>query len=362
MRKHYIDNLRWFTVVLVVIYHVFFIYSVVVPDMGMPFSDVQYQDGIMYLLWPWFMILLFLVSGMSSRYYLENHTPKEFIKSRTTKLLVPSTIGVILFGWIQGYINMCVNNVFETLPPEMPNFVKFIIMIPSGIGPLWFIQLLWLFCLILKFITRFEKGKFYALTAKTPTALIIAFVIPLWGAANVLNMPIINVYRFGLYGFAFFLGYFVFAHDEVIDRVAKLRFVMIPLAAGLGIAYLVLHFGENYANMPLMADPLPISFAWATILALIGSFRTWFNKSTPFTEFMRRRSWGLYVFHYLALSALALFLRRHTAMPAVPCYILTFIAAFAGAFALNEIISRIPFVRWAVLGIKKKKEAKHVQG
>ena len=67
MRKHYIDNLRWFTVVLVVIYHVFFIYSVVVPDMGMPFSDVQYQDGIMYLLWPWFMILLFLVSGMSSR-------------------------------------------------------------------------------------------------------------------------------------------------------------------------------------------------------------------------------------------------------------------------------------------------------
>jgi fucose 4-O-acetylase-like acetyltransferase len=63
-----------------------------------PFWDVQYQDSLLYLLYPWFMVLLFVISGMSSRYYLEKHTEKEFIRSRTRKLLVPGTIGVIVFG------------------------------------------------------------------------------------------------------------------------------------------------------------------------------------------------------------------------------------------------------------------------
>jgi hypothetical protein len=36
------------------------------------------------------------------------------------------------------------------------------------------------------------------------------------------------------------------------------------------------------------------------------------------------------------------------------------IAGFAFGYGLYEIISRIPFYRWAVLGIKKEK--KNVQG
>ena len=43
---------------------------------------------------------------------------------------------------------------------------------------------------------------------------------PLWAAAQVLNAPYIAVYRFGIYAFAFMLGYFVFAQEEVIERLA----------------------------------------------------------------------------------------------------------------------------------------------
>jgi fucose 4-O-acetylase-like acetyltransferase len=99
MRKYYLDNIRWITIVLVVIYHVIYMFNGV-QTYGVigPFEDVQYQDSLLYLLYPWFMLLLFVVSGMSSRYYLEKHTEKEFIRSRTRKLLVPGTIGVIVFG------------------------------------------------------------------------------------------------------------------------------------------------------------------------------------------------------------------------------------------------------------------------
>ena len=103
MRRRYIDNIRWTTVVLVVFYHVIFLYSAIEPELGLgPFRPVQYQDAFPYIVYPWFMALLFVVSGISSRLYLESHTGKEYLGSRTRKLLVPSTLGLFVFQWIQG--------------------------------------------------------------------------------------------------------------------------------------------------------------------------------------------------------------------------------------------------------------------
>ena len=88
MRKTYVDNIRWITVVLVVIYHVIYMFngSVTAGVIG-PFKPVQYQDAIQYFLYPWFMLLLFVVSGMSARYYLNGHSDKEFLKTRTKSSL-----------------------------------------------------------------------------------------------------------------------------------------------------------------------------------------------------------------------------------------------------------------------------------
>ena len=80
-RKVYLDNIRWITVVIVVIYHVIYMFNGVQP-FGVigPFREVQLQDGFQYFVYPWFMALLFVVSGMSARYYLDRHTGKEFRK------------------------------------------------------------------------------------------------------------------------------------------------------------------------------------------------------------------------------------------------------------------------------------------
>ena len=169
MRRHYLDNIRWATILVVMIYHVLLIYSAVVPGMGTPFAAVQYQDGIIYFLYPWIMILLFIVAGMSSRYYLENHTIREFISSRTHKLLVPSTIGVIIFGFFPGYINVYHSGGLETLKATVPGFVLFLICTASGIGVLWFIQELWLFSMVLALIRKYETGKGYTVKVAVST-------------------------------------------------------------------------------------------------------------------------------------------------------------------------------------------------
>ena len=360
MRKHYLDNLRWFSVLAVVLYHVFFMFCTIGELSFKTFSEVQYQDGIIYLLYPWIMVILFLIAGMSSRYYLEKHTIKEFIRSRTRKLLVPSTVGILLFGWIQGYINMKEAGAFDVDQGVMsaPLPIRILIMDVSGTSILWFSQMLWLISLLAALVARFEKGRLYKLTEKTGIIVSALLVIPVWGAAQILNTPIISVYRFGLYPFVFFLGYFVFAHDEVIDRIAKFRIPLIIVSGVLGITYLILHFGDDAMTMPVMGSIPAVAFCWATCLALLGSFRTWADRETPLGSYMTKRSFGIYTYHYLAMSAVALLLVKFTDCPAVLCYILCGILGLGGSIVMFEITSRIPFVRWCLLGIKKpqKKE------
>ena len=92
MRKYYIDNIRWMTIVLVVVYHIIFMFNSIETSIVIgPITQFHGQDVIQYLLYPWFMVILFLISGMCARYYLENHTAKEFLITRTNKLLCPST-------------------------------------------------------------------------------------------------------------------------------------------------------------------------------------------------------------------------------------------------------------------------------
>ncbi|MBT9673690.1 hypothetical protein GPK89_02915 [Gemmiger formicilis] len=53
MRKHYLDNIRWATVLLVVLYHAIFMYNhVVTAGVVGPVTDCRWQDALQYLLYP----------------------------------------------------------------------------------------------------------------------------------------------------------------------------------------------------------------------------------------------------------------------------------------------------------------------
>lgn len=150
MRKVYIDNIRWITVALVVIYHVIYMFNgVETAGVIGPFVKSQYQDVYLYMMvYPWFMLLLFVVSGMCARFCLEGCLDKAFLKKRTQKLLVPSTIGLFVFQWILGYYNM----------------------------------MLWLFSVILVVIRKLEKDRLYSKCEKAPVWLLLLFTIVAYGA------------------------------------------------------------------------------------------------------------------------------------------------------------------------------------
>lgn len=360
-RRHYIDNIRWITVTIVVIYHVIYIYNA--EGIGGGYKqisnmDFQWFDSFLYLVYPWFMPILFLVAGISSRLYLEKHTNKEFIKSRTVKLLVPSTIGLFAFQFLQGYVNMSLNNAFESLV-QTPKVVTYFIMVLSGTGVLWFIQLLWIYSIILVIIRKIEKDRLLSVGAKTPIWMIILFCLPVWGAGYIFNTPVIVVYRIGFYFVFYILGYFVFSNEKVIEKIKKYAVPFIISGAVLCTIFCIIYFvikgGANYADAPVNRYPVFAATAYFGSLAMLSGMARFGDFSNKFSEWMSKRSFGLYVFHYLGLSTAALLFAKIWTLPAPLVYLLSLIAGFIFGFGLYAIISRIPIYRWMVLGIKKRR-------
>ena len=367
-RKHFLDNIRWVTVLLVLFYHVIYFYNNkgVFGGIG-GFGDYpvcrQYQDVVMYILYPWFMPLLFLLAGIGSRYALQKQSAKEWFKARTRKLLVPSTIGLFVFHWMVGYFNTLVasrQGVFD----GMPAIAKYLMMAVSGTGPLWFIQVLWLLCLVLLLVRAVDsKDKLYSLCGKANYVVIILLGVLFWvGEQTLIKNPrpesldgLLNLYKPFFYLVPFLLGYFVFAHDEVQDKLEKAWIPLMACAVVSGTVLIITTFGQDNTSPQYLGSPLNCLYSWLMCLAMMAWFKARFNHTGAFAGYMTRNSFGIYVVHYLVIAALGYMMKVHTNITPWMQYVILFVAVMTIPFLLNEIIKRIPFIRWCVLGIKKGK-------
>lgn len=360
MRKPYIDNIRSCTVFLVVVYHILYMFNgVQTAGVIGPIAHAPLLDSVQYLLYPWFMLILFLISGMCSRFYLETHTPQQFFRARTQRLLIPSTVGVLVFGWAQGYFNVLLSHAWEQTA-LLPALVRYLILCISGTGVLWTMQVLWVLSVVLLAVRKLDRDRLLAHTAGIGLPALLLAGIAVWASAQVLNTPIIPVYRFGIYGAGYLLGYFVFSQEAVIRRLENAAVPLLAAALPLGVVYTVRTFGQNYAEPPAVSSPLAIGYAWVMCLAMLGGFRRWGNVTNRLTDFAAAHSFGLYIFHYLPLSAAAWYLTQYTRLAPVWVYLLTTLAAFGGGLALFRAAARIPGLRWCLLGMRNRKTKESV--
>ena len=136
----------------------------------------------------------------------------------------------------------------------------------------------------------------------------------------------------------------------VLDAMSQM-FYSLSVAMGIMITY------GSYVKKDVNLNQSVSQIAIVdTAVAVLAGMARYCDFSTPFTSWMSRKSFGLYVFHYLGISMVALYIARPGLLPWPVCYLLSLAAGFAFGYGLYEIISRIPFFRWAVLGIKKEKK------
>jgi surface polysaccharide O-acyltransferase-like enzyme len=257
-----------------------------------------------------------------------------------------------------GYFNTVVaqrQGVFDGVPAV----VKYGIMAVSGIGPLWFIQLLWLLSLVLLLLRALDKhDKIWTWCGKANTIVIILLGILFWvGEQTLIKHPrpqsadgLLNLYKPLFYLIPFLLGYYVFSHDAVQEKVRR---IWIPLMVGAvvsGIVLVVTTFGQDNTSPQYLGSPLNCLYGWLMCLALMGWFQACFNRTGRFAGYMTRSSFGFYIVHYLVVASLGYMMKTYTQLPPVAIYLILTVAVFTLSPLLYELLRRIPVVKWCVFG------------
>lgn len=353
MRKPFLDNLRYGIVLLVIVYHICYLFNSVGVITNVAIPGIPALDAVEYLLYPWFMVTMFLISGICARYSLQKQTGKAFLRAKVRRQLVPSVAVVFLLGWTSGWVTGQYADMFGTAGDLIPGFVKYLIWCLSGIGVLWFLHQLLLAQLVLVLLRKLDKkDRLWTWGGRANTAILCLLVFALWGSAQILNTPVIEIYRNGIYIFSFLIGYFVFSHERVQALLAKHAPWLLIVGGALAVVYTVTAWGENYSAMSHLKSFLTNAYAWFATLAVLGSGKRWLDRETKFTRYMAGRSFGFYVLHYplLALGAWAMDKVLH--LPVWAMYPLLMAAMALVLPPLVALIKRIPGLRTLLLGEK----------
>ncbi|MBO4263135.1 MAG: acyltransferase family protein, partial [Bacteroidales bacterium] len=231
-----------------------------------------------------------------------------------------------------------------------------------GIGPLWFIQVLWLLCLILLPVRTLDRrDKFRNWCGKANIVSLILLGVLFWaGEQTLIRHPrpesldgLVNLYKPVFYLIPFLLGYFVFSHDRVQEELGKVWGALMVCAVISGACLLATTFGQDNTSPEYLGSPLNCLYGYLMCLAMMGWFKAKYDRTGTFAGYMARSSFGIYITHYLVIASVGYMMKTYTDLPPFAMYLCLTLAVFTLSPLLYEILHRIPGIRYCVFGEKK---------
>ncbi|WP_160687073.1 acyltransferase [Clostridium sp. C2-6-12] len=348
MRKHYIDNIRWTIIILVVIHHVVCIFNSVGVVVNFNAPGIPVLDLFAYFVYPWFMPCMFLIAGISARYSMNKRTNRQFLKERVNKLLIPFLFGMLIIAPLVGIFTFNANGWSGI--DSLPIVVKGLIIMNCGMGPLWFLVEMFIVSMIFLVVKALDKNnKLLKLGGKANIWILILLYIPCLGFAQIFNF--LYTFRNALFIVLFLLGYFVFSHDKVQVELEKHRIILLITAVILSVIQINEFYGKKFGDLEVINNYLVFLYGWIMILAIIGNFKAYFNFSNQFTKYMSSRSFYIYIFHYLPMNIIAYYVVRYLNIPIILNYILVLILSFVVTIIICKVVYRIRPIR-SLFGIK----------
>ena len=225
MRKHYIDNLRWVILLILIPYHVSMAWNAWGEPNYIFFEGNRVISSIIVFFSPYFMPLLFVLAGISTKFALRKRTNKEYLIERVKRLLVPFLFGTIVLMPIMTYIadkfNYSYNEGF--LQHYVVFFTKYTDLTGAdggfSVGQFWFLLYLLIIsivsisviALMKKVISKSEKNISFWLV------LLLGLPVPIFSDwLSIGGKSLIE------YTYFFLLGYYVFANEEVVCKIEKM--------------------------------------------------------------------------------------------------------------------------------------------
>ncbi len=304
MRRHYIDNLRNATILLLFPVHTFMIWN----DFGSGFYIWQGENKLLstliVLVNPWFMPLLFVLAGMSARYALQKRTTREFVQQRVYKLLLPFVFGLVFLVPFQ---TLFARKFFEGYDGGLLEHWKYFFTHCTDFsgydgaftpGQLWFILFLFLISMVSLLVFRLLPYQRVAPKAeRLPAGVVLFLFLPVWLLYYLGNF---GGFSLGKSLALFLLGYYVLSNDVVMDRMERnIRWLTALWAAGT-VTSVVLYYRYSYYG------DLWVNFiGWCSILVILVYGKRFWNRKTRVTGYFNHASYPLYLLHQSVLVALA---------------------------------------------------------
>ena len=354
MRKHYIDNLRWIVILLLIPYHAAMAWNTWGENNYIVFGSDKVLSSFIVFCSPFFMPLLFLLAGMSTRYALSKRTAGQYIVERIKRLIVPLVFGTVVIMPVMCFIADKFNCRYEGsfLSHYGVFFTKFTDLTGGdggfSFGQFWFLLYLFVISLIALGIILLQRKVLKKEIKDIPLWLVVLLGLPLYFMKDILSLGGKSLLE---YTYIFLAGYYVFSRDEVVLKLSRFRW----LSLSLGLIFSALNiwlFIWSGLNLDVLNGIVNSLAGWFMLLGIIalGKARLDFTGKIP--ELLSGISFAFFSLHYVFLVLLQYLSAGFTEVTFV-LFIIPVLTAYMLTFLFSQIFVRVPFLSF-LIGTKKR--------
>lgn len=352
IRKHYIDNLRWIAILLLIPYHAAMAWNVWKEPNYIFFEGNKIISSIIVFSSPYFMPLLFLLAGISTNFALQKRTVKQYILERIKKLLIPFIFGTLCLMPVMTYIADKFNfgysgnffshyGIFFTKCTDLTGADG-----GFSVGQFWFILYLFVISIIAIGLISLQKKTTLKHKSNIQIWVICILGLPLPLLSELLSIGGKSIME---YTYIFLIGYYIFSSDNIILQIKKYKFIFLTVgltSAALNV-YLFLWSDTQY---PLLNTAAKYIAEWFMLIALLGIGKDHLNFKSGITAYMSQRSFAFYILHFLWIVIFQFLMYDILSDNIVLLYIVPVVLSYCITFALCEICLRTPLL-CSIMGI-----------
>lgn len=346
MRKYYIDNLRWIIILLLIPYHAAMAWNVWEEPNYIYFEGNNIISSIVVFLSPYFMPLMFLIAGISTRSALQKRTTGQYILERAKKLLVPFAFGTILLMPFMTYIASKFNYGYQgdLFQHYTVFFTRFTDLTGSdggfSVGQFWFILYLFIISLIAVGIILIKRK------IMPRKDIIISFVLVcLWGLPLPFFSRLLSIGGKSLaeYTYIFLAGYYIFSNDYIINKLEKYKliFLCIGLTATISNVYMFIWTNTQHTLPNIIAKYIS---EWFMINAMLGTGKRYLDFNGKISKYISKRSYTFYIFHFIWIVLFQYLLFNIYSSNIILLYAIPVFLAYGTTLLCCEVCNRVSFL------------------
>jgi glucan biosynthesis protein C len=385
-RLYFLDWVRILAFFLLIFYHVGMYYVTWGWHVKSASASTTIEP-LMMLTSPWRLSLLFLISGVASRFMLNKFKPSQFLRQRSWRLLVPLIFGMLVIVPPQTYCE-----VIEKLSysGSYLDFMKLYLSAYHGFckdgsclilptwNHLWFLAYLWCYTILLTGVMFLSRARFDVAAQSIaswlsgwkliaiPLALLALMRLILFSLFPDTHALVDDWYNHAHYFFLFLLGAMLAPQRKVWMDMESMRWASLALALFCW-ALLTIYFAlpENYftdSQFEFWRNVQRVVYAcceWNAIIAVCGFAHRHLQFDSSLRRYLTQAVFPFYLLHQTIIVVVA-----HAIKPAnlaapiesVVIIILTFTLCF-GAF---EIVRRMPLLR-PLFGVGRQEDERSLR-